>query len=591
MSTATELQTQVNALKAEQAQAATLLQISRGLSAARDEDELLQALAQPAIAAGATAVDLAYFDLDEAGEPEWLEMVATWRRKGSSGVPPGARFYLPEFPMSRLWLANPKEAQLIGDTTSDERVDKNAGNLLAQLGIRALIIIPLTQAGRWVGLLIFAWDEPHTFNAQETEIARALIDLASPAVENRRLLARTQKALGELRRLQMAVEQSIDGIAVADLEGNLQFVNPAWAQMHGYSAEELLGKNLSVCHTEEQVREDVIPFNKQVMETGAHQGEIGHVRKDGVTFSTWMAVSVLRDDKGNPAGLLGTARDITAQKQAEEALKAQQAFLHRVIEAIPGRIFWKDGDLNYLGCNQRFAEDAGLTSPEEVIGKNDFDLGWREQAELYRADDRQVIESGTAKINYEEPQTTPDGSMIWLRTSKVPIYDVNGKVTGVLGIYDDITAQKQLEAEREQMQQEVIEAQRQALRDLSTPIIPVMEGIIVMPLVGSIDTMRAKDIMRALLKGISAYRAKVVILDITGVPLVDSGVASHLDKTIQAARLKGTRTIVTGITDAVAETIVDLGIDWGGIETLRDLQTGLLVALDRLGFTLNHAGK
>ena len=141
-------------------------------------------------------------------------------------------------------------------------------------------------------------------------------------------------------------------------------------------------------------------------------------------------------------------------------------------------------------------------------------------------------------------------------------------------------------AERERLQQEVIEAQQRTLQELSTPIIPIMERIIVMPLVGSIDSMRARDITRALLAGIRNHRAKIVILDITGVPLVDSGVADYLNKTIQAARLKGARTIVTGISDAVAETIVDLGIDWGNIETVSDLQTGLIIAIDSLGFKL-----
>ena len=110
------------------------------------------------------------------------------------------------------------------------------------------------------------------------------------------------------------------------------------------------------------------------------------------------------------------------------------------------------------------------------------------------------------------------------------------------------------------MQQEVIEAQKQSLLELSTPIIPVTERIIVMPLIGSIDSMRAREI--------------------TGVSIVDSGVANH------SARLKGARTIVTGISDAVAETIVDLGIDWEDIDTLNDLQTGLVVALDNLGIKL-----
>jgi sigma-B regulation protein RsbU (phosphoserine phosphatase) len=138
---------------------------------------------------------------------------------------------------------------------------------------------------------------------------------------------------------------------------------------------------------------------------------------------------------------------------------------------------------------------------------------------------------------------------------------------------------KREQEESARLQQEVIEAQQRAIQELSTPIIPVLEGVIVMPLIGSIDTLRARDVTRNLLAGIREHRAKVVILDITGVPVVDSGVAAYLNKTVQAARLKGARTIVTGISEAVAETIVDLGIDWSGIETLRDLRTGLRAAL------------
>jgi len=143
--------------------------------------------------------------------------------------------------------------------------------------------------------------------------------------------------------------------------------------------------------------------------------------------------------------------------------------------------------------------------------------------------------------------------------------------------------------ESARLQQEVIEAQKRAIQELSTPIIPVMERVIVMPLIGSIDTMRAKDVTRRLLAGIREHHARVVILDITGVPIVDSGVAAYLNKTIQAARLKGARAIVTGVSDAVAETIVDLGIDWSGIETLGDLKTGLRAAMQtreqEMGYT------
>ena len=143
----------------------------------------------------------------------------------------------------------------------------------------------------------------------------------------------------------------------------------------------------------------------------------------------------------------------------------------------------------------------------------------------------------------------------------------------------EIAEREQAQAESARLQQEVIAAQQRVIQELSTPVIPVLAGVIVMPLVGSIDSLRAGDITRAVLAGISQHQAKVVILDVTGVPLVDSGVANYLTKTIQAARLKGARTIITGISEAVAETIVDLGLDWSKLETLPDLQTGLRAVL------------
>jgi rsbT co-antagonist protein RsbR len=149
-------------------------------------------------------------------------------------------------------------------------------------------------------------------------------------------------------------------------------------------------------------------------------------------------------------------------------------------------------------------------------------------------------------------------------------------------------------AESERLHQQILESQQQMIRELSTPVIPVMNtsdgagGVIVMPLVGSIDSLRARDITRALLAGISQHKAKIVIIDVTGVSLMDTGIINHLNRTIQAAQLKGAHTIVTGISDSLAETIVDLGIDWSKIETLRDLQTGLVFALDSLGVRLTQ---
>jgi two-component system cell cycle sensor histidine kinase/response regulator CckA len=117
--------------------------------------------------------------------------------------------------------------------------------------------------------------------------------------------------------------------------------------------------------------------------------------------------------------------------------------LQTIIERIPVRVFWKDRDSRYLGCNAAFARDAGVGSPADVVGCADDAFEWREQAELYRADDRAVMDSCVSRLAYEEPQTTPDGRRIWLRTSKVPLLDASGeRVVGVLGMYEDITAER-----------------------------------------------------------------------------------------------------------------------------------------------------
>jgi len=131
----------------------------------------------------------------------------------------------------------------------------------------------------------------------------------------------------ELRRLAFIAQQAAEGIAVADLEGNLQFVNDAWARMHGYvSGAELVGRHLSIFHTDEQLKTDVIPFNNVVIQRGHNAGEVGHVRKDGTTFPAQMMVTLLKDERGEPYGLAGFAQDVTNRKRAEEE---RQKTLHR----------------------------------------------------------------------------------------------------------------------------------------------------------------------------------------------------------------------------------------------------------------------
>ncbi len=151
------------------------------------------------------------------------------------------------------------------------------------------------------------------------------------------------------------------------------------------------------------------------------------------------------DDNGVPLRSIGTVQDVTERKTAEQRLWDSHHLLQSIIRTAPVRVFWKDRDSRYLGCNQLFAGDAGQASPEDLVGKDDFQLVWKEQAALYRADDRRVMESGVPKLDFEEPQTTPDGCLIWLRTSKVPLHNEAGEVIGILGVYEDVTERKRAE--------------------------------------------------------------------------------------------------------------------------------------------------
>ncbi|MDO9106013.1 MAG: EAL domain-containing protein [Methylovulum sp.] len=134
------------------------------------------------------------------------------------------------------------------------------------------------------------------------------------------------------------------------------------------------------------------------------------------------------------------------RKQADAALADAHKLLMTVIDTAPMRIFWKDKALRYLGCNPVFAHDAGEACPQDLIAKDDYQLAWHEHADRYRADDHLVMDSGIPKLFYEEPQATPDGNTIWLRTSKVPLRNEANDIIGVLGIYEDITEQKRNEA-------------------------------------------------------------------------------------------------------------------------------------------------
>ncbi|HYG03799.1 MAG TPA: GAF domain-containing protein [Chryseosolibacter sp.] len=163
-----------------------------------------------------------------------------------------------------------------------------------------------------------------------------------------------------------------------------------------------------------------------------------------------------------------------AQEQAtelhrkERTLFESQQTLQAIIDNIPRAIFWKDKDLKFVGCNKIFARIAGVDSPADLLGKTDFDMAWRDQAEAYRKDDFEVMRSREGKLDIEELNTNAEGEESWVRTSKVPIITDDGNVVAILGMFEDITAAKNRDARIAQQLEERDNAVKEleALRQL-----------------------------------------------------------------------------------------------------------------------------
>ena len=236
------------------------------------------------------------------------------------------------------------------------------------------------------------------------------------------------------------VEQASDGIFIADREGRYLDVNRAGCEMLGYRREELLQLRM-VDLVSPSERPSAAASVEALRQGQVRRTERQLRRKVGTLVSVETSAKLLSDGR-----ILAILRDITERRAAEDAARKQQALLQNILTHIPHAVFWKDCNSVYLGGNPNAAHDAGLASPEDLVGKTDHDLPFfREEADAYVASDHQVIAENRPVLQIEQTQRRPDGTQAVLSTSKVPLRDEMGKVIGILGIYTDITEQKQME--------------------------------------------------------------------------------------------------------------------------------------------------
>ncbi len=381
-----------------------------------------------------------------------------------------------------------------------------------------------------------------------------------------------KKEIEKLRReneeYKKLIEEMSEGFAYLEADLTFSFSNPACDGTFGVDEGKLMGRKLQDFLSAESFKEVKKRVKKSEKKKSVFEIEVN--AEDGEKRYLLTRSNPQFDEKGKFVGSFVFFYNVTERVKLEEDLIFERGLLNSLLDYIPDRIYFKDKESRFLEVSKSKAEGTGLKR-EEFRGKTDFDFFSEEEAREMRADEERMLKTGETVVDKVQKIKLPDGKEKWLSATKVPFYDKDGNVMGTLGITRDVTRLKILELEK----QEKIEAQKEELMELSTPVIDVWEGVLTVPILGSLDSERASRISEALLTEIVEKRATAAIIDISGISAVDSAVADRLIRTAKAVRLVGAEAILTGVGVEIAQTIADLGIDMENLKTMSTLKDGL----------------
>ncbi|MBV8856498.1 MAG: PAS domain S-box protein [Acidobacteria bacterium] len=412
------------------------------------------------------------------------------------------------------------------------------------------------------------------------------------------------------------VDSSEDAIVSKTLEGVITSFNASAERLYGYKAEEVLGKHISTI-----VPEELHP-QLQEIEAALRRGEkvtyleTVRLRKDGTRVEVAVSVSPVRDSKGRTVGAANIARDITARRRrdVELARRIHQAALGAEVGAALA-----EGEVPLRRVLQSCAEavvkhlDAAFARVWTIERGADV-LELQASAGMYTHTDgpHGRVPVGRFKIGLIAAERRPHltnsvlgdprvGDQEWARREGMVAFAgypllVEDRLVGVLAMFarralpDDtlealasvanVIAQGIERRRAEEALAELLRERERTLEEVSTPVVPVLEGVLVLPLIGSLDTERTSKATRAALQEVTRQGARVCILDITGARLVDSHAVANLTNLVQALKLVGAEACVTGVGAQVAQTLVGLGLDMRGLRTYRTLAQALAALLD-----------
>ncbi|MDW8405440.1 PAS domain S-box protein [Chloroflexus sp.] len=294
-------------------------------------------------------------------------------------------------------------------------------------------------------------------------------------------------------------------------------------------------------------------------------------RADGTQI--WLRTNKLplvRD--GEVIGVLAMYEDVTEERRKADELRTFKA----IIDNAPDGIIVADTNQVITYANAAMTTMLGYPS---LVGLLASAIVPPQTLTLQRMPELMQIALTGGKANVQVDYLRRDGTILTVNAAGLAIFNDSGQLIGFATINRDISEQLRLEEERRRMQEQVIEAQQAMLRELSTPLLPIADQVVAMPIIGTIDTNRASQIMETLLEGVARYRARIAILDITGVRVVDTQVAGALIRAAQAARLLGAQVIITGIGPEVAQTLVHIGAELTNMVAKPNLQEGIAFAL------------
>jgi PAS domain S-box-containing protein len=285
----------------------------------------------------------------------------------------------------------------------------------------------------------------------------------------------------------------------------------------------------------------------------------------------------IKDATGAVQFVIAMSHNVTALVDAEAKLRQSVALLKAIIENAPLLIYARDARGRPTLMNRKSAEFFGKEGSDQPDQEPSPCRMPSDVAEAWRANDMEAMAAG-APVTVENRVSMPDGERVYM-THKFALKDEDERTTGVCGMTVDITDRVRAEEKNRKLQAEMLRAKDETLQSISTPLLPIADGVLVAPLVGEMTRERAERLVETLLGGVATQRARVAVLDVTGVPQASMDVIDALLRAARGVRLLGAQIILTGIRPSVAQTLVEIGTDLGGIVTQSTLERGVAYAL------------